>query len=228
MNNPWLALPNDPPYVLESDREAIEAYNQTVSAAHYIHTELLPEPYVGHPDCKVLLLNLNPGYSKEDASMYTLPGYREVYLATLRHEQQEYPFHFLNPAFPRKCGFLWWQKRLFPIVKRLDGDAKLVAQSVCCIEYFPYHSSKFGRPPRLESQEYGFELARRAVRNGAVVVIMRGEGQWKEAVPNLREPGRYYVLRNRRSPYISPGNCPDGFPKIVEAIEPGARMPLAR
>ena len=48
----------------------------------------------------------------------------------------------------------------------------------------------------------------------------------KEAVPELQEPVRYFTLRNRRAPYVSLRNCPDGFPKIVEALGASTRLSL--
>ena len=64
MQNPWLSLPENPPFVLECDHQIILAFNNRVKPEHLIHWEFLPEPYTGNPEAKILLLNLNPGFYK--------------------------------------------------------------------------------------------------------------------------------------------------------------------
>ena len=60
MNNPWRHLPDIPPFVLDSDRRAIEEFNASASADTHVHLDLLPEPFLGNKDAPVVLLNLNP------------------------------------------------------------------------------------------------------------------------------------------------------------------------
>jgi len=65
MRNPWTDLPATAPFVLPCDKEAIEAFNASAKPDHTIHTEVLPAPFVGNPTAPIVLLNLNPGYTKQ-------------------------------------------------------------------------------------------------------------------------------------------------------------------
>jgi hypothetical protein len=68
MLNPWLELPPMSPYVLEIDRNAVKQYNAKVAGEKKINFGLIPEPFIGNPEtATVILLNLNPGDSPEDA-----------------------------------------------------------------------------------------------------------------------------------------------------------------
>ena len=51
-------------FVLPSERAVIKSFNVDAHENHKIRTEVLPEPYLGHPDAEIFLLNLNPGYSE--------------------------------------------------------------------------------------------------------------------------------------------------------------------
>ena len=66
MENPWTHLPDSPPFVLEEDCEAVEHFNVKPDARTQIHTEILPEPFLGRPDAPVVVLSLNPGFHEYD------------------------------------------------------------------------------------------------------------------------------------------------------------------
>ncbi|HEY3033555.1 MAG TPA: hypothetical protein VGJ54_02700, partial [Streptosporangiaceae bacterium] len=75
------------------------------------------------------------------------------------------------------------------------------------------------RLPRLQSQQYGFDLVRSAVRRGAVVVFLRGERLWSETVPELTKTARTpAAVLNKRRPYLSPGNLPPGVYALVSQV----------
>ena len=63
MQNPWGDLPQTAPFVLACDKQAIDDFNRTATSEHTIYLDLLPEPYAGNPEARIMLLNLNPGYS---------------------------------------------------------------------------------------------------------------------------------------------------------------------
>jgi hypothetical protein len=90
MENPWLKIPLEAPYVLEIDREGIERYNaRTASPDRQIDTSLIPEPFIGNPrSAKLVLLNLNPGLAEGDAKAHADPGFKAAMLRNLRHESQ--------------------------------------------------------------------------------------------------------------------------------------------
>lgn len=196
----------------------IKSFSADAHDDHKIRTEVLPEPYLGHPDAEIILLNLNPGYSKDDVPFYQDPYAREVWAKNLFHEPLEYPFHLLDLRVPQDIGgSRWWQRKLGAPIK-LAG-LKTVANKMCCIEYFPYHSTKF-KPlgTTLESQLYSFYLVRRAVKRGALVIVMRAKKVWFSAVPELARHGRVFELNSSQNVAISPGNCPDGFGEIERIL----------
>ena len=61
MDNPWGQLPEQAPYVLPADATAVESFNRRARDNHILHTEKLPEPYLGDPTAPIVLLNLNGG-----------------------------------------------------------------------------------------------------------------------------------------------------------------------
>jgi hypothetical protein len=72
----------------------------------------------------------------------------------------------------------------------------------------------------LPSQQYSFDLVRRAIKREAVIVLTRGEKRWLKAVPELREYRHLIRLAERQRASISSGNClpPERYAEIVETI----------
>ncbi len=62
MRNAWRDLPETAPFVLACDKQGIVDFNHKAKPEHKIHLGLLPEPYTGNPEAKIMLLNLNPGF----------------------------------------------------------------------------------------------------------------------------------------------------------------------
>lgn len=94
-----------------------------------------------------------------------------------------------------------------------------VAAGLCCIEYFPYYSARFSRaPPTVPSQAYGFHLVRKAIARRAAVVIMRSFDLWTRAVPELVSYQHCFPLRSPQNVAVSPKNCPDGYPQILQRL----------
>ncbi len=49
MQNPWQQVPEAAPFVLDAEREVIEAYNATCSdPAKRFQLNVLPEPFIGN------------------------------------------------------------------------------------------------------------------------------------------------------------------------------------
>src|SRR5262249_18254 len=99
MDNPWLSLPKNEPFVLADDHLMIQAFNTQASEHTFVQLELLPEPFLGNPHtAKVILLNLNPGFSPNDrASHHDDPYFVQTSRANLEQTQAEYPLYLLNP-----------------------------------------------------------------------------------------------------------------------------------
>jgi len=223
--NPWNTLPATAPFVLAADRDAVAAFNQQAKQEHVIDIGLLPEPFLGSPDAPIVLLGLNPGWSCEDSRWYATPEFSRLCRASLAHEAVDFPFYLLNPAISGAPGARWWAAKLGALIK--DVNLATVACNVLCVEFFPYHSVRYGhKTPRLSSQEYGFELVRRALARKALVVLMRGRKRWIEAVPQLAEYPLLYQLRSAQNVSISAKNCPGGYPEIRKMLESAFKMSL--
>jgi hypothetical protein len=217
MQNPWHELPHEAPFVLAEDGEAIERFNRTASDATRIHLQVLPEPFLGNPEAPIVLLGLNPGFSSADALCHSDPIFAQLSRDNLEHRASDYPFYLLNPEV-RGPGRDWWDRRLGHLLRIIQRD--VVADRVLCIEYFGYHSVRFGhRQLRLPSQDYGFFLVRKAMSRGSLVVLTRGRRTWLDAVPELQTYPRLFTLRSVQNTTITSRNCPEGFPEIIALLK---------
>ena len=216
MQNPWLLLPDEPPFCLASDAALLNGFNATADDATRFYLEIMPEPFLGRPKANVVLLNLNPGYSEEEQQYHDLDEYfRKATLYNLGHQSQEYPFYFLDAAV-RSPGHIWWQRRLRTLIERFSAGR--LAQEVLCVEYFPYHSKAYDRgAPLVPSQEYSFDLVRAAIRRSAVIISMRAADLWLAAVPELAG-ANMYRLNSSQSIYLTENNCPAGYAAVVDAL----------
>jgi hypothetical protein len=214
--NPWTRLPRRPPYVLDEDAALVAAFNARAKPEHRIDMTLLPEPFVGRHDAPVVLLNLNPGWKPSNAATHSQPHFVARSRGNLEQAVAPYPFFLLDPTI-QAHGILWWSRKLRQPIVEVGLEA--VANGVLCVEYFPYHSWRYGsRPPRVPSQEFSFELLRQAIEREAVIVVMRSKRRWEAVVPELVGYSRRVALRNVQNPCVSPGNCKDGYETIVSAI----------
>ena len=78
MENPWLELPPCPPYVLPKDRPHIEAFNGKLGpdqAAFRIDLSLIPVPFMGNPEAKLVLLTRNPKFVQDELQAKRDPDY---------------------------------------------------------------------------------------------------------------------------------------------------------
>jgi hypothetical protein len=218
MENPWLALPPKSPFVLEIDRDALDQYNEKAVAGTKIKVGSIPEPFIGNPEtATVILLNLNPGDSPDDPKAHVDPGFRDAIIRNLRHEPQEYLFYPLNPKFVWTPCAKWWRQNLHELWEGSILTRARVADQLCVIEWFPYHSAKAGLPtkPICKSQQYSFEVARSALGQ-KLVVGMRARKMWAKVDPRF---GEVPYLNNPQCGAVSVGNTPEGlFDAIVEAL----------
>jgi hypothetical protein len=181
MRNVWLDLPTTIPYVLAIDCDSIDQYAAKAKGAKKINVGSIPEPFIGNPEtASVILLNLNPGDSPDDPKAHADPGFRDAIIHNLRHGPQEFLFYSLNPQFAwTPCG-KWWTKNLHELWDKGGLDRARVAERLCVIEWFPYHSAKAGLPnkPICPSQKYSFDLAKKALDRKKLVVGMRAKKMW--------------------------------------------------
>jgi hypothetical protein len=188
--NPWTHLPPSPPFVLPDDEPFVRDFNNRAAPKAFLHiNEILPEPFVGAPDAPVVLLSNNPGLGK-GATQKQAGDFMDRMRDNLRHAPSDYPFVYLAPDFtgPHKQ---WWERKLKSLLKRFGHQ--VVARSILNVPYFPYASQRFGRGlPRLPSQAYSFRLVRHALVRNAIIVFMRRDAMWKEALPELEKYDRIF------------------------------------
>jgi len=209
--NPWTELPQRPPYILPQDLAELSSHGISPSGLG-LDLGLLPVPWIGSLESAVVvLLTLNP--SVHDKAREERAEEEELeYTAAIRanlHFGNDPPFLDLDGRFCRQ-GDYW----LRLVSARSGGRPSLVdrigisslSRRIGCIQYFPYRSLTYTQAPcDLPSQRYSWDLARRVVAEGKVVVVQRSWDMWVRAVPELA--GYPCIrLRNVRSPFLSEGN----------------------
>ena len=226
MQNPWSVLPKKSPYVLAEDSDLVERFNAMAPPNHRFDTSLLPEPFFGSLAAPVLILNLNPGWSPDDAQVHANRRFASMARRSMEHALSPYPFLHLQPETTTPGG-RWWQQRTQRLALVVGFDA--VAQNISCVQFAPYHSAQYAATtPRLPSQEYSFWLVKQAIARGAEIVVMRSVKLWLNAVPELNTYKRLHLGLNPRAPYISPGNLGPSFDILVRRICPSGSAQTLR
>ena len=241
MENPWPQLPTDAPHVLRSDRCIVEKFNARYADKHHrdcrkpscagcftLQTQLLPEPFIGDPDARVYLLNLNPGYEpKVDDDWHANPAYRTAIIDNLGHRPAEFPFYFLDPRLKDAPGSKWWKRYSRWWIE--DVGIEKLARNLFCVELFPYHSTRYNPVPKkalspnglVPSSAYGFHLVRRAIRTGRPIVATRRFKAWCAQIPKLRGYANLFRLRTTSSVWLSPDNIED-YDRLVGELNASA------
>lgn len=214
VDNPWSALPESPPYVLDVDRDAVYQHNAHAAAQHRLQLELMPEPFLGRRDAPVVVLLGNPGYSVHDHMWHEQAQFRDAIRANLWHERTTYAHPLLDPAFSQASGSRWWTARLRRLIEATD--LRTVADNLLVLEALPYHSKEY-RGHGIPSQLYTRHLLAQAQARQALVVHVRGP--WCRWDPALEF---YPGLLRTSSPqvaHLSPRNLGEaGFQRVVEAL----------
>lgn len=215
MRNPWKELPNKRPFILPIDENMVYSFNYTEK--NRPRFEILPAPFLGRPtNAEIFLLSLNPGFKEFDITAQNEdPDYVEHKRLSMEFKSR-FPFFIIDPEFPGKPGYDWWQKKL----KELIGlyGVRHVAEKIMCIQYFPYQSASYKHQPHIPSQEFSFYLVKQAINFKKIIVVMRGKRYWFKSIPELINYP-FIELKNPRSPTISHGNmAPESFRKIQSAL----------
>jgi hypothetical protein len=249
MQNPWINLPTEPPFVLECDRTDVELFNERVRSKNrrLLVNDMMPEPFIGNPKAPVLLLSNNPGAGKGRVRRACGLFYERI-RANLRQEESAYPFHYLAPdldeADPNRK---WWERRVKHLIDYANATPsgtrprrrvtesrqethrrfarEVVARSLLNVVFFPYPSVKFGDDvPRLASQCYGFSLVQEAMRRGAFIIFMRSARRWLKEIPELERYEQKCQVDNVQNPTVSPNNL-IAFQDVVAAIAASVDRP---
>lgn len=213
--NPWKSLPSLAPYVLAEDLELIKDHKNYPT----LHLDTLPEPFIGGLKAEVVLLNLNPGFHQSDVDMNMKSG---LFIDMVRKNHinpDSSEFYYFSEGLDFTEGYKWWHKRFKALISYGISE-KILAEKIMCIEYFPYHSVNYNHiDTLLPSQIYAFQLAREAIHQNKMIIIMRYKKGWLEAVPELIEYP-YLILNNPRNVSISPGNLGhDNYQEILKLLQ---------
>ena len=220
MQNPWSALPKATPYVLGTDASLLQSFNARAAPNNRFDTSLFPEPFFGSLSATVVVLNLNPGWSPDDAAVHAQPEFATMSRSSLAHELKPYPFLHLQPTGVTPGG-TWWRQRVRTLVA--DVGFESVARGLACIQFTPYHSREYSSAsPRLPSQEYSFYLVRRAMARGAEIVVMRSASLWLSGVPELATYAHLHRGTNPRAPFVSLGNLKSAYQVVAERLRSAA------
>jgi len=224
MGNPWCFLPEAQPFVLQADAAAVAAFNQKYAGTPYeLHTELPPEPFSGRLDAPIVLLNLNPGYSEDDATiMLGDADFQQAMKNTREFVVHDYPFYHLNPGFKQgNKGYDYWADK-FRKLFEVDFDLKKCANSFLLLQAYPYKSKEFKKMTLLPSFDFTRRILLSAMQRRALVVQLRSKKIWEEAVPELAAYPRRIECRNPRRPTLSPGNLgSEGWRILLSALDAG-------
>jgi hypothetical protein len=150
--NPWCEIPHRAPFVVPADELIIERFNRRVDGRYRVHLEVPPEPFLGCRSAPVVLLNLNPGFDGTELATFADRRFVDAHLANLRHQRCDWPFVWLNPTLSPAAGYRWWHQKLAPLIGIVGQER--VAAGVLCLEWFGYHSARFGAAPPCPSQSY--------------------------------------------------------------------------
>lgn len=217
--NPWVSLPDEPPFMAPVDRAEL-AHN--AEERYGLKTNLMPHVLIGDPTMAAALLLLgNPSYSDRDLDdERERPQYRQIVRNVLRLEEPD-AFWPLRPELSGTSAADWWHRRLGPVMAAAGEEA--IRQRLAVIEYFPYHSVSDTDPPILPSQRFSFGLVSEAVHREATIIVMRKARAWTAAVPELQRYRMAFWNANPRQAAVSPGNIgADAFQALATAINPAA------
>jgi hypothetical protein len=212
--------------VLPADRPHVEAFNQqnagSANAKYRLDTRLMPEPFGGNRQAKLVLLNRNPGLSSGDPRVHhDNQRYVAALRANLGSAADSHQAVGLLPEFKQTPAGRWCRERCFKALINRSHAPEDLARKILSVEFHGYHSQQW-RPIgfTLPSQHYGFWLVRRAMARRATIVIMRGQRDWEVAVPELQDYEGRVIPHSFRSAAISEGNYgSEGFKRILAALE---------
>lgn len=223
MENIWKGIPTRAPFILEEDLFVIQEMNYLYrGSAKEIQTQLLPEPFVGNINAPIIILTKNTGFDKgDDPIWHAKERFQRLALSNLYQEPSDYPLYFLHPEIKDSPGAIWHYGKMKELIRRTSLTR--VADNVCSIPYFPYHTSRFSVIPKkiskegLSSHRYTKLLIRNAIDRRAIIIMASGRRAWASLVPELDNYQKKYLLRSAQCHCITPGNL-DQFEELVDAL----------
>ena len=220
MKNPWHDFEISTNMIHELDRHSVDLHNLSVAAEYKFLPLLAPEPWIGDTKADLLVLLANPGATRGDVSGKKQNGadlINQLSIANLKHSISDYPHFFFNPILEGTDGHTWYKKRFRHLIEATD--AQNISKKVLSCELVPYHSFSWKKPRVMPpTQSYTFELVRKAIDRGAIILIGRGKADWFKHVPELSKYKRYFQPASPQCAFVSPKNYGKNYREILKTI----------
>jgi hypothetical protein len=213
MKNPWTELSGANPFVLEQDAPYVDVHNRLARGKgdqnHFLHLDVPPAPFGGYFDAPVVILLANPGYSQDDRREQTKKENLEVILRCLQSTSGA-AFWPLTKQFSDTSAGRWWRSKTKYLAPGgpTDPNFTFLSERILSVELHGYHSKSWMAPrANFPSQEFNFELVRRAISNNSLIVISRSIDHWLSSVPQLMDyKNKITDPKSKRVANLSPGN----------------------
>lgn len=201
IENPWKDI-KEVPFYFEEDKKIIDEFNLKLeNNPHFIHSDLMPEPYMGNPKANVILLFANPGYGANERIDYTIPKFKKAIENNLTHSNTEYPYYYLNPEFKHQPsngkskytdGGKWIRDRTKVLSAELKIEDKELAKKIFTLQLHPYHSARFKNVKKpFKGYEYSMSLfsnaIERAKKGEALIICARSYKHWNAEYQKLNK-----------------------------------------
>ena len=211
--NPWGDLPEEPPFVLRMDRDAVATWNAKASPKVKVRTDLMPDPPLGDPlTAAVVVLALNPSLDDED-----FVDHRDPELQALMRKAMTEPrdLFWLRDDVSTTTGGRWWRRKLAALIEATSLDA--VRREVAVGHLHQYHSKSSSPLLRPPSGRHNLELIRKVIPRGVPMLALTGVERWRAADPAIR-PAEFWEPQSAQAMVVSPRNHLGGFDVAVEAL----------
>jgi len=218
LSNPWVKLRPDPKFVLDEDREYVDAFNTLLDQDEVrakskaakngsdwksrkpfqLRTDLPPVPFAGFHNAPVVILAANPSWSdKSLVDDVHSPGL-DIIMRGIQ-EPGGTPFWPLLDSPATSSALEWWGPRTREL-RDAVGDDELVVNGLLVVELHGYRSQSWAAPwTNFPSQAFSFQLVRDAIEREAVIVIAKCRRHWLGSVPELRTHPRLHVIEGLAS-----------------------------
>lgn len=227
ISNPWLKV---------DWKNTIASGDETIIYPAYcdakgIDIADLPEPFSGNIDANVVFLNLNPGIGLSNSFFRFNKKFLQLTKKTLEHRIEkslwDEDIRCYNEGLHDGC--IWWRKH----TKELRKVVSPVDLNVFVLEYFPYHTARQINYPKLPSDHYRNYLLCRAMNDGKLIVVLRGEKLWfgiddnccngetiKFRLEKYKDQGNVILHSNSRSVYFTENSfAPNDWKRMVEELK---------
>src|SRR5215469_16381166 len=169
MENPWMDMPDENPFVLSDDKKSIDDFNRrVVGGPQVIDASIPPEPFLGLWTAPVVLLMANPGRDRRDDDMFRQPRVRDANRDSM--EAPGVPIYNLWNELTGTPSGGWWRSLLAGLLAP-SRDYSVIAERIFVVEHHGYHSEKSSVGAAMPSQKFGFDLVSQAIDSRKVIII---------------------------------------------------------